>query len=32
LGSKRRLKKPWAMEEENKNALLGCVWVHPKTA
>jgi hypothetical protein len=24
------LKKPWAREEENKNALLVCVWVHPQ--
>jgi len=24
-------KKPEVGEEENKNALLGCVWVHPKT-
>jgi len=32
LGSRRRLKKPWAKEEENKNTLLGCVSVHPKMA
>jgi len=30
LGQRRGLKKPWAGEEENKNALLGCVWVHPQ--
>jgi hypothetical protein len=27
LGQRRGLKKPWAGEEENKNALPGCVWV-----
>jgi hypothetical protein len=26
----RGLKKPWAGEEENKNAQAGCVWVHPQ--
>jgi hypothetical protein len=30
LGQRRELKKPWAEEIENKNALLGCVWVHPQ--
>jgi hypothetical protein len=25
LGQRRGLKKPWAGEEENKNALPGCV-------
>ncbi len=30
MGQRRRLKKPWAGEKENKNALLGCVWVHPQ--
>jgi hypothetical protein len=27
LRQRRGLKKPWAGEEENKNALPGCVWV-----
>jgi len=27
LGQRRGLEKPWAGEEENKNALPGCVWV-----
>jgi hypothetical protein len=30
LGQRRGLKKPRAREEENKNALLGYVWVHPQ--
>jgi len=30
LGQKRRLKKPWAGEEEKNNSLLRCVWVHPQ--
>jgi len=25
LGQRRELKKPWAGEEENKNALIRCV-------
>jgi len=32
LGQIRRLKKPWAGEEKNENALLGCVWVHPQNS
>jgi len=27
LGQRRGLRKPWAGEEENKNALPACVWV-----
>ncbi len=30
-GREEGLKNPWAGEKDNKNALLGCVWVHPKT-
>ncbi len=30
MGQRRWLKKPWAGEEENKNALLGCVGVQPQ--
>jgi hypothetical protein len=30
LGQRRGLKKSWAREEKNKNALLGNVWVHPQ--
>jgi hypothetical protein len=30
LGQRRGLKKPWAEEDKNKNALLGCAWVHPQ--
>jgi hypothetical protein len=35
LGQIRGLKKPWAGEEENKNAWAGragCVWVHPQNS
>jgi len=32
LGQRRGPKKSWAGEEKNKNALLGCVWVHPQNS
>jgi hypothetical protein len=28
--AEKRAENPSAGEEENKNALLGCVWVHPQ--
>jgi len=30
FGVEKKVEKPWAWEEENKNALLVCVWFHPQ--